>query len=368
MSDHRPVGADFSIHFDLYDRSKFEQHVRQLYREVHALDASHERPTIKIDQSFLDLGENQVPNSLDKESRYRERRQGVAILTLFFWFVLNFKLQIACAWRFVPTQPDSPIHPEWLSIEPITGFFLPGEKTEIALTLHIDSRIASSLNLGPHDMSGTLILHTILGQDHFIAISGEYLPSCFGNKLVTLTRLPGTIRTLTSKELRAENHSLNAPTEFMRLVNWLMGSTTIPQDLFLVPAEETMCLDTGEEFPWPPGSENAAPSYAIAQTLLELLDSLMEPVVPPVLHSRCVQTKSRDEAFELLDVLQPPAVNVWITLTAFLHFICQSSSDPSYPEKIADIFTPVLMKDGPEPTTVPISPIKKRRFILQFIA
>lgn len=43
--------------FDLYDRSKFEQHVRQLYREVHALDASHERPTIKIDQSFLDLGE-----------------------------------------------------------------------------------------------------------------------------------------------------------------------------------------------------------------------------------------------------------------------------------------------------------------------
>ncbi|EKM78328.1 hypothetical protein AGABI1DRAFT_121436 [Agaricus bisporus var. burnettii JB137-S8] len=350
MSDHRPVGADFSIHFDLYDRSKFEQHVRQLYREVHALDASHERPTIKIDQSFLDLGEVRYQTRLTKK------------------VVIENVGKIACAWRFVPTQPDSPIHPEWLSIEPITGFFLPGEKTEIALTLHIDSRIASSLNLGPHDMSGTLILHTILGQDHFIAISGEYLPSCFGNKLVTLTRLPGTIRTLTSKELRAENHSLNAPTEFMRLVNWLMGSTTIPQDLFLVPAEETMCLDTGEEFPWPPGSENAAPSYAIAQTLLELLDSLMEPVVPPVLHSRCVQTKSRDEAFELLDVLQPPAVNVWITLTAFLHFICQSSSDPSYPEKIADIFTPVLMKDGPEPTAVPISPIKKRRFILQFIA
>lgn len=33
----------------------------------------------------------------------------MAILTLFFWFVLNFKPQIACAWRFVPTQPDSPI-------------------------------------------------------------------------------------------------------------------------------------------------------------------------------------------------------------------------------------------------------------------
>lgn len=103
--------------------------------------------------------------------------------------------------------------------------------------------------------------------------------------------------------------------------------------VFIGKKSYVQCLDTGEEFPWPPGSENAAPSYAIAQTLLELLDSLMEPVVPPVLHSRCVQMKSRDEAFEastsdrpnaalalmfvsqLLDVLQPPAVNVSINLT-----------------------------------------------------
>lgn len=137
---------------------------------------------------------------------------------------------------------------------------LPGEETEIALTVHIDNRIASSLNLGPRDMSGTLILHTVLGKDHFIAISGEYrrshyplygtadhaecrgiVPSCFGNKLTTLTRLPGPIRTLTSsKELRAENHPLNAPREVMRLVNWLMGSTTLPKDLFLTSPEASM--------------------------------------------------------------------------------------------------------------------------------
>lgn len=67
------------------------------------------------------------------------------------------------------------------------------------------------------------------------------MPSCFGNKLATLTRLPGPIRTLTSlKELRGENHPLNAPTEFMRLVNWLMGQTATPKDLFLVLPEESM--------------------------------------------------------------------------------------------------------------------------------
>jgi hypothetical protein len=52
--------------------------------------------------------------------------------------------------------------------------FLPGEKIEISMRIHMDKRIVSSLNLGPRDMSGTLVLHTVLGNDHFIAISGEY--------------------------------------------------------------------------------------------------------------------------------------------------------------------------------------------------
>lgn len=51
---------------------------------------------------------------------------------------------------------------------------IPGDKTEIKLTVKIDNRVASVLNLGPRDMSGTLILHTIPGKDHFIAISGDY--------------------------------------------------------------------------------------------------------------------------------------------------------------------------------------------------
>jgi phosphatidylinositol-bisphosphatase len=38
----------------------------------------------------------------------------------------------------------------------------------------MNKNIAASLNLGPRDLSATLILHTVLGKDHFIAISGEY--------------------------------------------------------------------------------------------------------------------------------------------------------------------------------------------------
>ena len=38
---------------------------------------------------------------------------------------------------------------------------------------------------------------------------------------------------------------------------------------------------------------------AVAQTLLQLLDSLLESVVPPSLQARCAQITSRDEAFEV---------------------------------------------------------------------
>ena len=48
---------------------------------------------------------------------------------------------------------------------------------EISLVAYVDNAIASILNLRPKDLSGTLILHTILGKDHFISVSGEYRQS-----------------------------------------------------------------------------------------------------------------------------------------------------------------------------------------------
>jgi hypothetical protein len=43
--------------FDLYEKARYESTVMELYREVLDIDDSYERPTIEVDQSFLDLGE-----------------------------------------------------------------------------------------------------------------------------------------------------------------------------------------------------------------------------------------------------------------------------------------------------------------------
>lgn len=54
------------------------------------------------------------------------------------------------------------------------GLVLPGETAEIAISAHIEGATASQLNLGNTHLEDTLVLHTALGREHFIAVSGDY--------------------------------------------------------------------------------------------------------------------------------------------------------------------------------------------------
>ncbi|TFK32280.1 Endonuclease/exonuclease/phosphatase [Crucibulum laeve] len=356
MSDHRPVAADYDIDVDIYDKDQRDETIRKLFRQVDHMENSHERPSIKLEDAFVDFGnvcyETPVTRTLNVRNTGRT----------------------PCAYRFVPIQADAPIHPEWLKIEPLAGLLLPDEVVEIKMSVYVDNALASIMNLQPKDLGGTLILHTVMGKDHFISVSGEYQYTCFANRLTTLTRLPGPIRSLKSpSEIKAENHAINAPREVMRVVNWMMTHST-QNELFLSPPDEEIvdtireCLDTGDEFPYPHDTQDCKIPIAFSVTLLRLLNSLVEPVVPPLLHARCMQMTSQDEAFELLDALPAAAVNVWISVTAFLHFICQSSKDTEHVEKIASVFAPVLLRDDPLSTVLPVSPAGKRKFLLYFIS
>ena len=59
------------------------------------------------------------------------------------------------------------------------------------------------------------------------------------------------------------------------------------------------CLDTGAEFDLDESEGKGKVALAVADTLAQLLDSLVEPVVPAALHGRCAEMSSRDEAFEV---------------------------------------------------------------------
>lgn len=51
---------------------------------------------------------------------------------------------------------------------------LPGEKAQVSLTVFIDDDVAAQMNMGSTRLEETLVIHTALGRDHFVAIGGEY--------------------------------------------------------------------------------------------------------------------------------------------------------------------------------------------------
>ncbi|KAG2040787.1 Endonuclease/exonuclease/phosphatase [Suillus americanus] len=361
MSDHRPVSADFDLNVSVVDKQRREIAASKLYRELWSVEQSSKTPKIKLQPMTLDLG---------KVYYRRLTRQMLSIQN------------IPCVYRFVAADAQQPICPQWLKIDPVVGLLRPGELSTTTVTVFVDNSSASRLNLAPPRLDFTLILHTVLGKDHFISVTGEYQYTCFANKLTRLTRLPGPVRTMKSPNDQVPaRQPVNAPREIMTLINWLMTHVTDPNDLFNVPLEESICmnirecLDTGDQFPSPQSGEEHSPlATAIASTLVQLLDSLVDPVVPPYLHTRCLQMTSRDEAFELLDEFPPESVNVWISLTAFLHYISlqklpsQSSTDQSdVAERLATVFAPVLLRDDSTGIHTPVSPIGKRKFLLHFV-
>jgi hypothetical protein len=56
----------------------------------------------------------------------------------------------------------------------LQGFLLPGEEMNIQFTILVHPAIAAPLNLKIQKLSTLLIIHTILGQDLFLELDGEY--------------------------------------------------------------------------------------------------------------------------------------------------------------------------------------------------
>lgn len=54
----------------------------------------------------------------------------------------------------------------------------PGACQEIELSVTVDDRAATQLNVGDARLEATLILHTALGKDGFITVCGEYGKLC----------------------------------------------------------------------------------------------------------------------------------------------------------------------------------------------
>lgn len=135
------------------------------------------------------------------------------------------------------------------------GLILPGETSQVNLTIHIDKSTSPSLNFQPRDSLCDLLILSIKRKDLFLSVSArEYLPTCFGNSLSRLARLGEPIRVATSEELRVADEmggeGSEVPDEMRRMVEFLSEYGLERDDLFEVTGQgDTMklirdCLDT----------------------------------------------------------------------------------------------------------------------------
>ncbi|TBU57913.1 DNase I-like protein [Dichomitus squalens] len=355
MSDHRPVSAAFELEGPAVSVAEYESFMQRVWREVSGIEYAEERPRLRVTPNIIDF------------ARIGHKRTVTRTLE-----VANIG-KVPCAFRFVSQNFAADACPSWLRIEAMAGLVLPGKKTEIILTAYVDDAAAAQLNLGNARLEDTLVLHTALGRDYFVAVSGDYDRTCFATSIAWLVRLPGPVRALQApSDLLPEDKSVNAPREIMRLINWLMSNGTQTDGLFLTPGDEELVLriredlDTGEEFSLEVTQNDSKTTLAFADTLLRLLESLTDPVIPSSLHAKCAQITSRDEAFEILDQFPVVNINVWISLTAFLHFIGQRESYQTKIEHLIAIFTSVLLRDDLN-SLMPVSITGKRNFLRYFI-
>ncbi|KAF9026802.1 DNase I-like protein, partial [Hymenopellis radicata] len=394
MSDHRPVSADFTLETSIMRRHGLTT-ARSLYRQLQGLDLESRK--VGVEPEEVSIGNVRYKQRITRTVRLRNDGKN------------------PCVFRFVPPTPEGDISPPWLTLQPVTGILLPYQPLDVTLTINVDERTPHYMR----DLDCTLVLHTGpgLGKDRFIVVEGDYQPSCIGIPLVNLTALPGPIRTTWGQSNSKQN--LNAPREVMRLVNWMMDNRLI--EAFTELEEETTgydeeasvseltsslrasslkspepstspttssimtspasastlskagsvpasvmktppapaptledaasavreCLDTNTAFP------SGLPPQAYGMILLELLDNL----VPE--HVEIGDVYSREEAFEVLDAFPIVNVNVWISVTAFLHYIVQQEEDKA--RMIAAVLAPVVLRDSP--ATI----VEKRRFVRYFI-
>ncbi|KAG8886599.1 hypothetical protein FRB97_000018 [Tulasnella sp. 331] len=322
---------------------------------------------------------------------------------------------IACAFRFIKPSENHPLFPSWLTVTPTSGIILPGESQPISITVDLNRETAAVLNKQNHaGMTCRLTIHVEHGKDYDITVSGVYNKTCFGNSLPWLASLPQAIRKVDTSTI-LEKHDARAPREVIGLIGWLMTHAVHEENLFLASGdvEEVQmirhCLDTGDDIPSAGGQTMA---LSVGQTLIQFLNSLTEPVIPWSFHGFAASVKDRDEAYgvrppfsngrpvhssrfallnvlKILESLPSAAANVWISITAFLHFKLQGA-DPSKKRMLgkstadlkmdrrmltlrispkAQVFAPVLLRDNP--SLLPsnrMSPLVKRAFVMYFLS
>jgi len=333
ISDHKPVMSTFLVTIKDVILAKREG----VYREVMKMLDTYENnslPMVSLNRIHLDFG----------EVRYDQR------VTLPI--AITNTGQVVAQFRLVPKVDEIELCKPWLTVEPTYGMLIPGEQTEIELTITIDNSTAHQLNTSREVLEDILILRLENGRDYYISVSGKYARSCFGMSVDELVLYTAPIREVPLDPiLRAEKYDLNAraamcvPKELWRIIDAIYERGLDERDLFTAvgdPDEVYLireCLDTGALF-------ESFTVHSMTEVLTKFLSNLSSPIVPLSLFPTSDIDAQNIQSFtrKFLEDMLPVPYNVFIYIISFFReVLLHRQKNRLSPAKVARILCNCLV-------------------------
>ncbi|KAJ6107269.1 hypothetical protein N7523_008592 [Penicillium sp. IBT 18751x] len=271
-SDHKPLDAIFTLNIDAVNPSLKAKVHQEVARELDKAE-NESRPglTVVVDTQAGEKRSEKDPNTVD-------------FGTVPYDVPVHRTLTIAntsstpATFSFAERPGFEGDHknetPSWLDIQVShvgeshsegkgaagSHTLPPGEVAHVDVTAHV--RLIEQvrlLNLKKIKLEEILVLHVDSGRDHFISVSGQWLPTCFGCSVDELTRMPeaGARSLATDGTIplsKGDNEvRLSAPRELFRLTE------SISELAERAVAEWSMTKgESGEEPPWAKDPSGAA--------------------------------------------------------------------------------------------------------------
>ncbi|XP_072404659.1 type II inositol 1,4,5-trisphosphate 5-phosphatase isoform X3 [Chiloscyllium punctatum] len=348
ISDHKPVSAIFLAGIKVVNEELFKKTYENIVRHLDRME-NDSIPSVSLSKTEFHF------------ENVKFMQLQVQTLT-----IANTGL-VPCQFEFI-TKLDEPSYCKpWFSATPNKGILSEGERVEIELEVYVNKFTALSLNMGTDRIDDILILHLQRGKDYFVAICGNYLPSCFGSSLQALCYMKEPIREVKPERIEElermvkENRSfdifaneepLEIPKELWMLVDHLHRNASLQDDLFQQPGlksefeEIRDCLDTGIP-DFLPGS-----NHSVTEALLLFLDALPEPVIPYKFYKNCLESSCNYILSKQVVAMLPQVhKNVFNYLMAFLHDLLKNALHNNLDvPTLASIFGTLLLRPPPSAT------------------
>ncbi|KAJ5908282.1 hypothetical protein N7495_000964 [Penicillium taxi] len=267
-SDHKPLDAIFTLVYDAVNPDLKAKVHQEVVRELDKAE-NEARPglTVVVDQHHHhEQNTKQDPNAVhfgdvcfDVPNHRSLTIANTSGAPATFSFAERPSLGDAhkpetLSWLDVQVDRSNELeHTESVNISfGVSHTLLPGEVANVVVTAFVRSiEHVRLLNIRKAKLEEILVLHVDNGRDHFISVSGNWLPTCFGCSVDELTRMPEAgARSLASSSVpnplqKTDEVRLSAPRELFRLTEAISGLTE------RAIAEWSMTTsDSGVEAPW----------------------------------------------------------------------------------------------------------------------